>query len=56
MAKKFDVAVMHDYFVDRLVHVDAIPQMMGSHRRKGVAQGAEGSMAPSRKRSGEGTR
>jgi len=39
LAKKFDVAVMHDYFVDRLVHVDAIPQMMGSIAEKASSGG-----------------
>jgi ribokinase len=39
LAKKFDVAVMHDYFVDRLVHVESIPQMMGSIVEKASSGG-----------------
>ncbi|MGD0396649.1 MAG: carbohydrate kinase family protein [Nitrososphaerales archaeon] len=34
MSKGFDVAVMHDFFVDRLVHTDSIPRLAESVVRK----------------------
>ncbi|MDG6988891.1 MAG: carbohydrate kinase family protein [Nitrososphaerota archaeon] len=41
MPPKFDVAVMHDYFVDRLVHVKGIDGLMGEVTRK-AAEGGGG--------------
>ncbi|MDG6909543.1 MAG: carbohydrate kinase family protein [Nitrososphaerota archaeon] len=34
MARKFDVAVMHDFFVDRLVHTASLPELLGGVSRK----------------------
>ncbi len=39
MARKFDVAVMHDFFVDRLVHVESLSGVTASVRRKAAAGG-----------------
>ncbi len=39
MARKFDVAVMHDFFVDRLVHVESLQEVTASVRRKAAASG-----------------
>ena len=37
MTKKYDVAVMHDYFVDRLVHAKSLPRLL-----RGVSEKAKG--------------
>ncbi len=39
MARKFDVAVMHDFFVDRLVHVGSLSAITASVRRKAASSG-----------------
>jgi sugar/nucleoside kinase (ribokinase family) len=40
MARKYDVAVMHDFFVDRLVHARSLPRLLKSVTTK--AQGGGG--------------
>ncbi len=39
MARKFDVAVMHDFFVDRLVHVDSLDGIIGKVAEKAGSGG-----------------
>lgn len=39
MTKKYDVAVMHDYFVDRLVHTGSLAGLMGDVSKKAAAGG-----------------
>ena len=39
MTRRFDVAVMHDFFVDRLVHVASVSQIAEAVRRKAAASG-----------------
>ena len=39
MPRRFDVAVMHDFFVDRLVHVDSLREVMGRVSEKAAAGG-----------------
>ena len=39
MARSYDVAVMHDFFVDRLVHAGSLAELMGGVREKAAAGG-----------------
>lgn len=39
MARRFDVAVMHDFFVDRLVHVESLPRTTRAIAEKAAASG-----------------